>query len=97
MKRWYTLASRTTMWCHLSEFTPLRSTRLLSSSPSWKISTLRSILEATAMPRGSNWYVIRRHLSPIIFSVSQCQLLGMARGVKAMHSLDIVHGNLKIV
>ena len=96
-KRGYTLTSRTTTWCHSSEFTPVRSTRLLSSSPSWKTSTLRNILETTAMPRGSNWYVIPRHLSPIIFSVSRRQLLGMARGVKAMHSLDIVHGNLKIV
>ena len=32
-----------------------------------------------------------------LFSASRHQLLGIARAVKAMHSLSVVHGNLKIV
>jgi hypothetical protein len=46
----------------------------------------------------SSWYVVRFHVSCFtIIAMSRHQMLGIARAVKYMHSLDIVHGNLKIV
>ena len=97
MMRWRTVASPTTTWYHSSGFIPLGSIRLLSSSPSWKTSTSKSILETTSIPGGSTWYVDNIHHKSIIASMSRHQLLGVARGVQSIHSYDIIHGNLKIV
>ena len=94
---WRAVASPTTIWYHSSESIPLGSIHLLSSSPSWKTSTSKSISETTPMSGGSTWYVDNIHHKFIIVSMSRHQLLGVARGVQSMHSYDIIHGNLKIV
>ena len=97
MMCWRAVASPTTIWYHSSESIPLGSIHLLSSSPSWKTLTSKSISETTPMSGGSTWYVDNIHHKFIIASMSRHQLLGVARGVQSMHSYDIIHGNLKIV
>ena len=97
MKYWRAVAFLRTMWYRSLGFILLGSIHSLSSSPSWKTSTSKSILETTSIPGGSTWYVDNIHHKSIIASMSRHQLLGVARGVQSIHSYDIIHGNLKIV
>ena len=49
------------------------------------------------MSGGLTWYVYYLHYKPVITSTPLHQLLGVARGVQGIHSLDIIHGNLRVV
>ena len=95
MKYWRAVAFLRTMWYRSLGFILLGSIHSLSSSPSWK--TSRSILVATPMSGGLTWYVYYLHYKPVITSTPLHQLLGVARGVQGIHSLDIIHGNLRVV
>jgi len=98
MRRWRVLAFLTNISCRLSGCIPPRSIHLLSSSSSWNTSTSENISETTAMPRSFGWCVFHPPLQlRAVVLVSRHQLLGIARAVKDMHNLNIVHGNLEIV
>ena len=98
MKCQYTLVSLTSTWCPSSGSTPLETIRLLWSLSSWTISTSESISETTAVLGSLTWCVFHRHPNPRrCLTTSPTQVLAIARAVKCIHSLDVVHGNIKIV